>query len=231
MNIIALSDLHGEYTRLPAIAGDLSAADVVLLTGDMTHFGHRTAAEQIVNAVRAFNPNVLAVPGNCDYPEVADFLTESEINLHCGSMEVGQITFVGVGGSLPCPGATPFELSEEELEHCLCSAMEGIVPGTPLVLVSHQPPWGTKADKLHSTAHVGSRALRTFIEEHDPLACFCGHIHEGRGIDTIGTCCVINPGPLGYGCHAFAKINRRVEKVEIRGAHGEIEDATECGQI
>lgn len=229
MNIIALSDLHGDYSRLPMIAGDLSAADVVLLTGDMTHFGHRTAAEQVVNAVRAFNPNVLAVPGNCDYPEVSDFLTELEINLHCRSVEKGQITFIGVGGSLPCPGATPFEFSEEELENCLCRAVEGILHGTPLVVVSHQPPWGTKADQLHSSAHVGSRAIRAFIEEYEPLACFCGHIHEGRGIDSIGPCRVVNPGPLGHGCHVMAEINRQVDKLEIRGRHGEIEEAAQWG--
>ncbi len=32
--------------------------------------------------------------------------------------------------------------------------------------------------------HVGSAAVRRFIERHRPLACFTGHIHEAAGMDS-----------------------------------------------
>ena len=49
------------------------------------------------------------------------------------------------------------------------------------------------------------------------LICFSGHIHEARGIETIGETKVINPGSLREGKYAYARINTRIEKIEIRG--------------
>jgi len=220
MIITALSDLHGYIARLPEIAEDLSSADLVLLTGDMTHFGHGTAAGLVVKAVSAFNPRILAVPGNCDYAEVDGFLTETGINIHGSHRIVGGIAFLGLGGSLPCPGATPNEMTEDEIGSVLLRAAEGLDQDKPLILVTHQPPRGTRADRLGSGAHVGSTALRAFIEETEPLICFTGHIHEGRGIDKIGPTRIVNPGPLGYGGHAHAVVSRTVEALEIRGKAG-----------
>jgi Icc-related predicted phosphoesterase len=40
--------------------------------------------------------------------------------------------------------------------------------------------------------------------------CFTGHIHEGVGIDTIGRCQVINPGPLREGRYAWAMLGETV---------------------
>jgi Icc-related predicted phosphoesterase len=112
-------------------------------------------------------------------------------------------------------------MSEEEIESALLGAAEGIEPGKPVIIVSHQPPRGVKGDRLRSGSHVGSTALRAFIEEVKPLICFTGHIHEGRGIDSIGPTRIVNPGPLGYGCHAYAVVSRKVETLEIRRKAGQ----------
>ena len=50
--------------------------------------------------------------------------------------------------------------------------------------------------------HVGSESVRAFIDQHEPLVCLTGHIHEGRGVDTIAGCPVINPGRLSEGGYA-----------------------------
>jgi Icc-related predicted phosphoesterase len=47
--------------------------------------------------------------------------------------------------------------------------------------------------------HVGSEAVRAFIEAHQPSLCLCGHIHEARATDAIGATRVINPGNLSAG--------------------------------
>jgi uncharacterized protein len=41
---------------------------------------------------------------------------------------------------------------------------------------------------------VGSRAVRTVIEEVQPLVALHGHIHESRGVARIGRTACINPG-------------------------------------
>ena len=41
---------------------------------------------------------------------------------------------------------------------------------------------------------VGSHAVRSFIEEYQPLASFHGHIHEARSATRIGRTLAVNPG-------------------------------------
>ncbi|MEL6527750.1 MAG: hypothetical protein AAFQ07_18785, partial [Chloroflexota bacterium] len=47
-----------------------------------------------------------------------------------------------------------------------------------------------------SNQHVGSKAVRAFIERVQPLVCFTGHMHECVTIDRIGDTQIINPGPV-----------------------------------
>ncbi len=64
--------------------------------------------------------------------------------------------------------------------------------------------------------HVGSRAVRAFIEAVQPLVCFTGHIHGGVGIDTIGVTRIVNPEPLSSGGYAYAEITRWGVEVKRR---------------
>lgn len=65
--------------------------------------------------------------------------------------------------------------------------------------VCHTPPADTPLDQMPRQKHVGSRALRTFIERHAPPLTLHGHIHEspqmsGRYAVRIGTTWCVNPG-------------------------------------
>jgi len=67
------------------------------------------------------------------------------------------------------------------------------------VLVTHCPPHSTSLDMIGSGIHVGCRAVREAIENHSPLLCLHGHIHEspeisGSFTDTLGHCVCVNPG-------------------------------------
>jgi Icc-related predicted phosphoesterase len=70
------------------------------------------------------------------------------------------------------------------------------------LLVSHTPPRDTRCDVTAGRAHVGSRALRQFIERRQPPLVLSGHIHEsprmtGAYRDAIGRTVVVNPGQFG----------------------------------
>ena len=70
------------------------------------------------------------------------------------------------------------------------------------VFVSHGPPHGTRCDMIGAGAHVGSRALRRFVERFQPPLVLGGHIHESPRVsssyrDTIGRTVVVNPGQFG----------------------------------
>lgn len=220
MLLIALSDIHDDIGHLPAIASDVAAADVVLLAGDLTNFGGRDAAARVVNAVRAINPHVRAVWGNCDLFEVYAYLKDEGLLLDCCPEIIAGVAFWGCGGSLPCPSKTPCEYSEAVFESWLVAEAARYLPNDmPTVLVVHQPPFETTADFASVGRHVGSRAVRAAILKHGPVACLTGHIHEGKGIDTLGSTTIVNPGPFRNGGYARIQVGPRCS-AELRQVPG-----------
>lgn len=218
MKIVALADIHGKVKTLAHLDTVLARADLVLLLGDLTHFGAQDAAARIVSAVRRHNEQVLAVPGNCDREGVEAYLTAEGINLH-GRHEVRDgIAFVGAGKSLPGPFNTPNTAPEEEFERLLEEAWESVPDGMPTVLVAHQPPRDTDLDKVLFVKHVGSRSLRQFVEREQPLLCLSGHIHEAQGTDRIGPTHLVNPGPTPRYAYVEVTAQDGVQAVELRRA-------------
>lgn len=218
MKIVAIADIHGRIERLDIAAGDLQSADIVLLTGDITNFGRRSQAELMIRPIQARSSELLAVPGNCDYPEVGEYLTELGINLDRTCRMIAGINFLGLGGSLPGPVPTPNEYSEVELAQFLEHASASCDPVAATILLSHQPPVDTAADELSPGQHVGSRSVRDFIERRQPLLCLTGHIHEAASIDRLGSTHIVNPGPLASGRYAYIEMAEDgAVAAEIRG--------------
>ncbi|UCB45501.1 MAG: metallophosphoesterase [Spirochaetota bacterium] len=215
MVIVGISDIHGHIEAIENASEILSKADLVLITGDITHFGRREDAESIIDKVKCYSKQLYAVPGNCDYPEVGSYLSIESISLDGQCAVIDNFAFIGIGGSLPCPGKTPNEYTEEDFAVMMNELKKKIPKDLPCILITHQPPFGTRCDLVRSGEHVGSRALRSFIIEKKPLLCFSGHIHEAHGVDTIGITKVVNPGPLLHGGYALADIAKERVKVSI----------------
>lgn len=67
------------------------------------------------------------------------------------------------------------------------------------IYVMHSPPFGTQLDLIQGGQHAGSRSIKSFIEERQPLMTLHGHIHEspkisGAFLDTVGVTLSVNPG-------------------------------------
>lgn len=198
MRIIAFGDIHmnsGDVENIPGI----HSADHVIITGDLTNFGFRKDAEKIVNKLMSINNNILGLAGNLDQPDVADYLEDIGLSLHGKGKIIDGLGIVGLGGSNYTPFKTPYEFSEQELANLLAKGISQVGEAEDHILVSHTPPFQTKTDKLLNGAHVGSTAVRTFIEQHQPLLCLTGHIHESRGQDNIGRTLILNPGMIKNG--------------------------------
>ena len=209
MRILQISDLHGNLGFIDENAGEIRRADVVVLSGDITNFAGREKAEQIIESIRRHNKNIVGIPGNCDLPEVDTYLQEIGVSIHTSTREMAGATFCGVGGSLPCPRKTPTEYTEAEMASMLTTLPQKADATT--VFVSHHPPYDTKADTVKSGAHVGSRSIRSFIEQAQPLLGLSGHIHESSGKDAVGATVVINPGPARDGRYAVIEIDDQRE--------------------
>ena len=217
MILIALTDIHGKDENIDRIRVALAEADAIIISGDITHFGRENETIKVLENIKRHNSNILAVSGNCDYPGVETTLDDYGCNINGSIKYINGFLVTGLAGSLPCPGRTPNEFSEEELEAALEKSISLTDNRTNIILISHQPPVNTMNDQVSEGVHVGSRAVRSFIEKYQPLVCFTGHIHEGMGIDTIGKTKIVNPGPLWYGKYAYARIAEgRIEELEIK---------------
>lgn len=213
---IGFGDIHEQTGNVRQIP-ELAEAEAVLVSGDLTNRGRKNAAERILRDIQRVNPRVFAQIGNMDYPEVENFLNLQGVNIHARGLDLGNgVGLMGVGYSTPTPFGTPGEVSDNQLAVWLAQAHEPVKDLPHLLLVAHNPPFGTAADKVGGKTSVGSRAVRAFIEEVQPEVCLTGHIHEARAEDRIGKTQLINPGPLAGGGYALIRLTESGLQGELR---------------
>jgi len=237
MRLLALADIHGVIEYIPLLANAAKDCDAVILAGDVTDFGTADKARSILSALGAFGKPLLGVSGNCDPPQVDNLLRQQGGGLIQGPVEMNGLVFVGFSYSASMEAVLPNEpiLKKADInkkqDRCVDDATENLqqrsaiadftyVPlrhpnepilqgpsKKPMVLVTHQPAWGTTVDLQASTRHKGSRSVRSFIEDYQPILAVSGHIHEAYGTDQIGSTLLVNPGPFRNGRYATIDIN------------------------
>jgi len=199
MKIISFGDVHMATRNLSRMGEVMRDTDLVIVSGDLTNFGGESDARKVIEDVRKACPNLLAVPGNLDRPEVVPFLEREGIALHGRGLVRDGIAIFGCGGSNITPFNTPMELSEDEIYGTLMAGYEQVRGHRPLLMICHTPPFETRCDRIVGGKPVGSTAARRFIEEHQPDVCISGHIHESAAADRIGPTQVLNAGPFKGG--------------------------------
>ena len=210
MKLLALSDLHGDFSKVQALLEHAGEIDGVLVSGDITDFGPDEKALELIDM---FDVPVLAIPGNCDQPGILEVLdSSSAINLHKNCYSMVDTSFMGLGGSNSTPFNTPFELTDEDMEAAL-NDMLSSCSGIRNILLSHAPPFGY-VDEL-PIGHVGSHAIAKFMNRFDLIVC--GHIHEARGTAMYGDTTIVNLGLAshGYGAVIFLNDSVSVELIEV----------------
>lgn len=213
---IVTGDIHDDVRRLKEIP-ELNAADGILVTGDLTLDGGPQQAGRVLDALQQAAGKVLAQVGNMDHPDVTDMLRERGCNLHTEVREaIAGVAFFGIGGSTPTPFNTPCEYAEDRYAAWLDTLWQKASGYTHTVLVSHTPPKDTVCDALPNGMHVGSTAVRAFLEKAQPQFCLCGHIHEGVGIDRLGRTVIMNPGTLADGGYILLRLCQGVLTAELR---------------
>ncbi len=102
-------------------------------------------------------------------------------------------------------GVREFRFEPEHRSPTIAEALAGLAALSPpggTVYVLHSPPRDTACDVIATRQHVGSRAIRAFVETHQPRLVLSGHIHEsprvsGAWRDRVGRTPVVNPGQFG----------------------------------
>lgn len=219
MRIIYATDLHGNpdaYERFLKEAGK-KKIEAVIIGGDIGPVGFMGFFIQaqrdfleiyLLPRFRKFKKETGKTPfimmGNDDFRVNMDVLERAEKKgiLKLMSQKVHKLNgFQLVGYSYI--SETPFllkdwEKKEQEIKNDLEKLAKKVNPGKA-VFVFHAPPLNTKLDMLYNNSHVGDRAVRDFIEKHQPLLTLHGHIHEsprmsGQFNEMIGRTMSINPG-------------------------------------
>lgn len=217
MQVFALTDIHGVIKSAKRAAGEAYRlkADIITVSGDITNFEGEEKAKEILSALRESSLPVLYVPGNCDGPEVFNLSVEGCYCLHGQLHTFRGYSFVGLGGSNPTPMGTLTEFEEEEISKILEKASSSNQNIERLILVSHPPPLETNLDSILGSygepRHVGSQAVRSFVEEKKPILVLCGHIHDARGVDKLDGSVLVNPGTAKAGNFALITLNGKVE--------------------
>jgi len=210
MKILATADFHGslEASKQAALKAKSIGADIVVICGDITHFGSVKDAEKILSPLTRLKLPILYVPGNCDSPSLLEKEVEGAQCMHGKCQTIGNLSFIGAG-SIPADRVhpSPLDVSDEEILGALTQGLKQCESSSRLVVIAHSPPINTKLDITYFGGHVGSSSLRRFIEQTQPSVVFCGHIHEARGIDYIGKTVVANMGPARHGYCAVTDFN------------------------
>jgi len=213
---IGVGDLHGDAAnaaRIPGVAG----AKGIVVAGDITTHGSVPQARRVLDTLRAANPNVMAQIGNMDSTAISAMLDDEGANIHlCGRELAPGVGLVGVGWSAPTPFGTPCEVSDETLGRWLGQVHALTKEWNQWLLAVHTPPYNTRVDDLGGGTHVGSQAVRSFIELVQPSACLTGHIHEARSADTIGRTTVVSPGMLAHGGYALIGLTDGRRTIELK---------------
>jgi Icc-related predicted phosphoesterase len=181
--------------------------DVLVIAGDLTTKG---SAEEATLAIRSFvaaAPCVLVVAGNMDPASLESVFNHLGVGLNGRGVRIGESGFFGVSAAPLSPLHTPNEVTEEELATRAQAGWEEVKDSRWRIFVPHAPPHATRLDRTFTGLHVGSTAVKSFIEKNQPELVICGHIHEARGVEMLGRTTVINCGPVGSESYAVIRLD------------------------
>jgi Icc-related predicted phosphoesterase len=211
LRILYVVDVHDRFGAVMDAVTRATPIDVLVVGGDITTFGAPDDAERAIELWRPLVPRLLAVAGNCDSPEIDRRLVELGVSVDGSGVLLDGIGVFGVSAAPHSPLHTPYEVSDGELGRRAESGQADVAEASVRVFCPHAPPYGTSCDRLSSGEHVGSPALRAFVERTQPDVVLCGHIHESRATDLVGSSRIVNPGPVARGHYALVEVGDGVE--------------------
>src|ERR1700674_4652293 len=168
MKLLVFSDIHGDKSALEKLMEP--EADYSFAAGDLGT-GSR-GLERAGPILKRRADRMYVLPGNHESErDIAGFCADYGFrDFHGKTMQAGGFTIAGLGYSSPTPFLTPGEYSEEELAEHLAT-FAGL---QNLILICHCPPKGTPLD-LAGGMHLGSTAVKDFLDREQPEYFFCGH--------------------------------------------------------
>jgi putative phosphoesterase len=204
LNLLVCSDLHGssEAVGMLEAASRETSYDAIVVCGDFTTLGSTSFVSDFLGKI---NTRILAVPGNCDHPDIVAILEQVNASVHNMRVSLHGWNFFGFGGGLPSNSGMPFEIEEDIVERSLraIAIAEGI-------MVTHTPAYGMN-DVTRAGKSLGSEGILRVAKEFKPVLALSGHVHESRGKVLTMETTFVNPGPAKNGFYASVRIGEVVD--------------------
>jgi len=210
MRIAYVVDVHGRFAVVNKAAAAIGPVDALIVGGDITTAGTPADAQEAIAGWQSLAPRLLAVAGNMDSAAIDARLVELGISIDGRGVMLGHVGVFGASAAPVSPLRTPHELTEYELERRIEQGYAEVAGARLTIFCPHAPPLDTACDRLPDGRHVGSAAVRSFVERAQPDVVLCGHIHESRGRDELGRSQIVNPGPAPDGHYAVVDVGDRV---------------------
>jgi len=140
---------------------------------------------------------VLVVIGNDDFPIIKEVLESKNVHdLHEKPFVFADFAFIGLEASTSGPAIVKH--SEKVVRKHLQKQYDQ-VEGKKLIVLSHTPPHGVLdlgirfAELDKDSHHIGSTALRDFIQQNKVDVVLCGHCHSHGGLSArFGDTIIVN---------------------------------------
>lgn len=195
--ILVLSDIHSQLITLNSVLKEVKKSsnlpEICLIAGDLTNFGSYEDLNRVLDVITKEFRQTFFVLGNCDPFFEIENISTSAIHIESNLLKIDSFTIVGFGDYKP------------KIDYKLLRKLEK--KGEKVCLLTHVPPYGTKADLVSFDRHGGSRELKTIIEKFQNIFLIVsGHIHESSTISTLKHCAVVNPGSITRGSYAIITI-------------------------
>lgn len=225
MKLLVISDLHAHNEILDKMDDLFKEADAVVFGGDFAECFKPETGREALDKLCEKHDTIFAVLGNCDNEDFLEDLEDQDVCVENTLVFHEGLAFAGSGGGTKFTGKTEFERTEEEVMSDFNIVLNSVEQTgdkslwNSLILVSHNPPVGKGIDSFDGEHHAGSQKFTDFINENQPLAVVCGHIHEGVGIEKFGETVVINPGSLGEkGTYAWLNVEKTGDSWKVLSA-------------
>jgi putative phosphoesterase len=209
MKLFIISDMHGDISFLDLAVDMIKNADAIIISGDISKDARRKSAEYVLNEIKKYNKNILAVHGNWDGPEVLELLQEKNYSIHADGRILNGIGFFGTGGSSSNPIKTPTEYLDDELFEFLETGYKKISTAKKKIMITHMPALGMR-DRTFFAQKAGSSRIKDFIEHYKIDLIISGHIHEAYGIEKTKYGIAANPGSFKKGYYLQADIKDEI---------------------
>jgi Icc-related predicted phosphoesterase len=197
---------HGSYVVIVNANSDESAYEL----------GEAVAATRLAQwldygARKLPSLHLISVPGNDDPPALVSILQHQRWNHDVDGRvhEASGYEFFGLGYSNETSWDTPRELSEMEIAKRLADVGNKIKDWKRAIGIIHVPPYDSGLDLAPELKRLsdgslritgkrlvpcGSKSVRDFILNVNPLLVISGHCHSSYGIRKLGSTTCVNPG-------------------------------------